>query len=293
MSNIVLLYTGNVCSSAMIEYANLCDDVLVPVREGLDLYQFEKVFTDESQLCVNFSHVLSDIYDRKDYTFLQQNSLVHWRQGEPIPTAEQKPHLLFKWRAFSTNLPGSDVIGEVFRKNATAPIVLLRKSLSQQALKVFLSEKVYGGRHQQGKTQSMSEEAYVAYMKEQDAISITVTNADLTEIRNIATSFLNKTLKLIKSAKYYFPHHETPALLFAEDIFNPLIDVDRFNHALGAMCGAIAPLTLQQAPKLRKSGLNICHCANAEEVFHDPKIAALERQYQAAAAGLSNIFRNI
>lgn len=292
MPNVVILYTGNVCSTPMIEYARLCKDIFVPVREHLDYHRFLEVSPTEGQVGTEIAKVLDDLFNRVDTPFMQQDGLVKWSHGQPVPSTEQQPHMLFKWRSFPTNHPDSDSIAEVFCKNAAIPLIMLRKSLSHQALKIYLSEKIYGGRHQQFKTRSMDDKAYTAYLKDQEAILVSATDVDIAQIIDIAERFLIRTLRTIEGAKFFFPNHAPPHVLFAEHIFTPLINLDRYNRALVTLLGDVAPLVLQQEVALRKAGLEIYHCANAEEVFRDPKLVDLERQYQAAATGLHNIFQD-
>ena len=167
---------------------------------------------------------------------------------------------------------------------------MLRKSLGQQALKVFLSESAYGGRHQQFKAQSMSSEDYAAYLEKQDDISISIGDEDLPKIREIGENFVERTLQVIEAARYFFPHREVPDLLFAEDVFQPLIDVDRYNAALGKILGSPGTLSDQQETTLRKGGLEISHCTNPERAFEDPRIVDLEARYQAAAKQMNDVF---
>ena len=42
MANVVIVYTGNVCSTPMIEYARLSKSIYVPGRELFDYYTFSK-----------------------------------------------------------------------------------------------------------------------------------------------------------------------------------------------------------------------------------------------------------
>lgn len=291
MSNVVLMYTGNVCSTPMIEYAHLVDDVYVPVKEHFDFQRVLEVSPDESNVCGDFADILGKVYARESNVILEQDSLVKMRDGHPIPSLEQKPHMLFKWRSFPSDLPDSQKIVQVFSENDVHPLIMLRKSLSHQALKVFLSEKVYGGRHQQFKARAMSNEDYDAYLAEQDKLSVTLDAEDILEVRAIARNFLNRTLKMIDQTRFYFGHTNAPSLLFAEDVFAPLIDVDKFNGALSRVLGSeVTQLDSQKETRLRKGGLEVSHCANASEVLKNPKLKEFEARYQEAAANLNNLF---
>ncbi|WP_412552916.1 hypothetical protein [Shimia sp. MIT1388] len=291
MSNVVLMYTGNVCSTPMIEYAHLVENVYVPVKEHFDFQRVLEVSPDESSVSKDFADILKTLYARESNVILEQDSLVKMRDGQPIPSVEQKPHMLFKWRSFPSDLPDTQKISEVFAENDVHPLIMLRKSLSHQAIKVFLSEKVYGGRHQQFKARAMSKEDYEAYLAEQDKISITADADDILEIRAIARNFMNRTLKMIEDTQFYFGHAGTPSLLFAEDVFSPLIQVNRFNKALTRLMGDdVAKLGAQSQTRLRKGGLEVSHCANAEEVLKNPKLRDFEAKYQEAAAKLDNLF---
>ena len=126
------------------------------------------------------------------------DKLVQYRGGAELPSLEAKPHVFFKWRCFDASLPGSELIAEVFTKNEVQPMVMLRRSILEQALKIFLSEKIYGGRHQQFIAAKMSKEQYGEYLQQQQEISVTVEPEDITAIAAILDNFSHRTKVLIQ-----------------------------------------------------------------------------------------------
>jgi len=290
MANVVIAYTGNVCSTPMIEYARLTSNIFVPVREHFDHYLFAKVFADDTTVCAEFSRVLAALYARRHTPYLDREEFVRYRRGGDIPSLDEKPHVLFKWRCFDPALPETEKIAEVFAANDVVPLIMLRSSLREQATKVFLSESVYGGRNPQFKASTMSPKDYAAYREEQGQISVTVSAADIQQIGKIAGQFLFRTERLIDQLKVFFPATPHPKLIFAEDIFRPLIDFDRYQFALVSLFGERGAFGTVTAPAIRKGGLELSNCANFDAVLEDADLRDLETAYQTMAARLTNVF---
>ncbi len=289
MANVVIIYTGNVCSTPMIEYARLSKSIYVPGRELFDYYNFSKI-SNNINICKDLAEIFDALFLRKSCAYLESDGLLNYRGDRAVPSTLVKPHVLFKWRCFPPGAPGSHKIAEVLAANKATPVVMLRSSLLTQAIKVFLSERAYGGRYQQFKTSTMSKKIYESYIEKQKQISIVISDSDLKEIRKIAKDFLNSSITQIDNMHFYFPHVPQPYLIFAEDIFKPLIDFVQYEFALTTLFGDFDPLDTHREPTVRKGGLELSNCANLDMVLQDAKLRSLEERYQAATAGLKNIF---
>ena len=292
MTNVVLTYTGNVCSTPMIEYARLSDQIFVPVREEFDEYLFEKRYPDKDTMCEQLAGILDALYCRQPVPDLMTSDMVTYRGRDELPSSDVTPHILFKWRCFDTDLPGSHKITDVFAKHDVQPVVILRQSIIEQAIKVFLSEKTYGGRHQQFIAAKMSQEEYEAYLKEQEDISVTITRQDIGAIGDILDNFLRRTKKLVQRTQTFFPHAKPLRCIIAEDLFKPLIDLDAYNDTLTRMFGQTDPVFPDQSPAVRKGGLNLSNCSNPEFAFSHPVLSAREDEYHALIRQLDRISPN-
>jgi len=293
MTNVLIAYTNNVCSTPMIEYARLHKSIFVPVREHFDEHLFIEYINDREQFCPQLANILSFLYSRKNCAFFDRNELIDYRYGQQLPSLLDKPHILFKWRCYPRKLPESHKIVDILAENNVIPAIMLRSSLSEQAIKVFLSETVYGGRLQQFKTGNMSDDEYENYQIEQSQFNVVLSCEELEKIIDIADNFLRITIRLIELVHFYFPKTDIPFLIFAEEIFKPLIDYDRYNFVLSCLFGKIDPLDQTLKPPFRKGGLDLNHCANPELVFEDERMREMESKYLAATGGLRNIFAGV
>lgn len=279
MTNVVIGYTGNVCSTPMVEYARLIDGVWVPVLEQFDEYQLIERWPDSKHVSRRLAETLEALYGRRTCADLESDSLLEYRDHGRIPSPREKPDVLFKWRPHSSWARGGAQLRKVFANNDVRPVVILRRSLSTQALKVFLSEEVYGGRHQQFAVAKLSEQDYERYLDEQRRIRIELSAAAMLKVAKIAKNFLERTRLMIRNMNYFFAANRPVAAIIAEDILKPGIDVDRYEAVLSRLLNRSVQLPNGIRPAVRKGGLNIENCVNSGEVLTSRCLMRLEHKY--------------
>lgn len=284
MTNVVIGYTGNVCSTPMVEYARTAPGVLVPVREEFDEYLMAKRFGDQSGVAL--ARNLHALYRRRTTPYLDQPALSARRGGGSLPDAKTAPHILFKWRPFAPNAPGADDIRSAFHAHGVKPAVILRRSVTGQALKVFLAEKLNGTRHFQFKAAEMPDAEYAAFRARAAAVRVTVTPDEMNRLRNIARNFANRTARTLDAMAVFFAGGARSPLILAEDIFTPLIDRKRYGATLSRLLGTpLATAGSEDTTGIRKAGFEIRNCRNADEVLADAALVEIEARYQALLTG--------
>ncbi|MEQ1782917.1 MAG: hypothetical protein ABMA14_16255, partial [Hyphomonadaceae bacterium] len=194
-------------------------------------------------------------------------------------------HTLFKWRTGFSALPGSDEIARVLKHHKADPVLMVRQSLGQQALKIQLSEIAYGGRNQQFVASDMGVSSYERYLLEQQSIRITLDALAINRVVDLARKFLHRTRLLLKNGDYYFPGNQRRAIV-AEHIFRPAFDLIRYEAALNWLFAERLTLDRSAQAPIRKGGLEVSHCVNAEEVLRDARLTDLEGQYAELLAPL-------
>jgi hypothetical protein len=284
VTHAVIGYTGNVCSTPMVEYARGLPGVFVPVREEFDAYLLAKRFGEKTGPAL--ARNLRALYARRSTPYLDQPMLLDRRGGGPLPGPDTAPHILFKWRPFAPDTEGAAEIRAVFEAHDVRPAVILRRSVAEQALKVYLSEQLHGSRHMQFKAAHMRPADYAAFRAETEARRVTIAPDEVGAIHAIARNFVNRTRQLFKAMAFFFPGSEPTPLILAEDIFSPLIDPARHSATLSRLLGASLPVPQAgEAPGIRKAGVGLDQCPNAAEVLAHPHLAAEEARYQAALQG--------
>lgn len=263
----------------MVEYAKRSKKIFVPTKEGFDHYRFSKFFEENSEICPAFETLVDRLYRREADPFFQQLHEAGCQDGGKLPGANDVPHTLFKWRPFPIRIPGNEGLKKVFAVHQVKPVVLVRRSLVDQALKIFLSQTNYGTRHPQHHTIRMSDDQYKEYIEAQNDISIVVSDEDMELVRANAKNFLVRTRKSINAAAHYFAHGLPYTVLIAEDIFNPNINYSIYSAFMTHILNDEIVVAGEERVALRKGGLDASHCANAEAVFGDPALMELEARY--------------
>lgn len=279
MTNAVLTYTGNVCSTPMIAYAGLTGDVFVPVREQFDPHQIKRLLDDPARQASELAHTLSALYERRAAGLFEYPAFKRYAHWTHLPSTTETPHLMFKWRPFAMDVPDAGMIQKVFERHDVQPVLIVRQSVAAQAIKVFLTKKVYGDAHQQFKAAKMSLEDYSYYITQQQAMRIEIAAEEMQIVRKQAAAFLRRTRLLLKATRFYFPHVATPPVIIAEDLFRPMLDRTRYNAVLTRILGDVSPLSEQAEPNVRKAGLDLSHCANLDSVLADDELKATEAGY--------------
>ncbi len=289
MTNVLIGYTGNVCSTPMVEYARSIEGVWVPILEQFDEYQLVQHFTDRKRVSSELANVLEALYRRRTSPYLETPSLLEQRGHGPIPTRDEKQDIVFKWRPMSRRARGSYKLRQVFSENDVRAAVIVRRSLSEQALKVYLSEKVYQSRHQQFAVAKLSEQDYAEYVNQQTQIRVTLSNAEMVQVGKIAKNFLERTHFMLQDMSYYFPAFNPMPAIIAEGVFTPGIDVNQYQTILSQLLGRPVRLPNATSPSVRKGGLNIENCENYEQVLSSRGLARLESKYEKLLARLNFI----
>lgn len=279
MTNAVLTYTGNVCSTPMIAYAGLTGDVFVPVREQFDLYQIERVLDDPARQASELARTLAALYERRAAGLFEYPVFKRYHHWTHPPSIAETPHLMFKWRPFAMDVPDVGMIRDVFLRHEVGSLTIVRRSVVEQALKVFMSNKVYGDAHRQFKAARMSLDEYEAYIAHQGGLRVEVTAEDMLTVRKQASAYFRRSRLLVSATRFFFPSEGAPRFIIAEDIFRPKLDRERFNAVITSVLGDVKPLGEQAEPDVRKAGLDLSHCANLDSVLADDELKATEAGY--------------
>lgn len=287
MTNLVIIYTGNVGSTPVVQLAGRHPRAFVPVREEFDRYRIGKYAPGEDPATL-LAETLDRLYRREPSPYLSHETVRSRREEDAIPPAGPVPHVVFKWRTegFGRAAPNAARLRETFARHGARALVLARRSVVEQALKVWLSEVHYGGRHQQFRASRLSEEDYEAYLLAQKTVSIRIDGAGLVRLRAIAGDFLRRTRLTIRAARFQFAHAGTPRLAISEQVLRPEIDYAQASRLLSAALGDEIRLSPDLAPAVRRGGLGIEHCANADAAATDPALRRIERRYRAVLGRL-------
>lgn len=288
MANVVLLYTGNVCSTPMVEFARTSDRILVPVREQFDPYQFEKLSPDADRWCATLARVLAALFSRDGKAYAEWPNLATLLPHRQMPDINTVPHTFFKWRSETTDRRGADDIAAVFLAHQVEPVVILRRSVVEHALKIQLSEMLYGKGHPQFHASRLDAESYARYIADQALVRMTLDEAAIDVIVERARRIALRTRRLISQRDFYFGSNRRRAVI-AETIFRPAIDIDRYETCLDLLFGDRVRIDPSSQTTIRKGGLEVTHCANAEDVMRDSRLVEVNGEYQQLVAKLDVI----
>lgn len=279
MANAIICYTHNVCSTAMAMYAGRMPEVFQPIGEQFDPYRLPDYSLTPETAAPWIAETLEDLYCRRTSETWMWPEIARFRGRPTLPSVEEKKHIVFKWRCTDPSWVGTHLIRDVLERHHVKPLVIVRRSAAEQAIKILLGRKVYNAQHPQFAAAKLSPDEYRAYMDDQTAISVTFTDAELKEARGLAVSLSAQTRTLIKNVQYYFPAYHRPLLLIAEDVFRPLIDRDRHFRVIQKLLGDVTPLAPSVEIRMRKAGLDLAHCANASELLASQRVREIESEY--------------
>ncbi|MEL7280802.1 MAG: hypothetical protein AAFY35_12555 [Pseudomonadota bacterium] len=280
MTNAVLLYDGNVCSTPMIDYARNFADVTVPIREHLDYYKFKDTLSD-AEFVAFTSRELGAIFDRVMTPFLQHHDVNEFRSPPELPSKAECEHVFFKWRLPPSRIENIGPFRDVFEKAEARPVTLLRRSVAEQSLKVVLSKKFYGNIHPQFamRVGDFSDEVYEDYMARQAEVLLTLEEDDIQDVIAFASSFVGGSRRIREDFSRFFPGHDLP-IVIAEHVFAPGLQVPTYERVMSRILGAPVAFHAPLVAEYRKSGLNLEHCANHEEVLAHPELVELDAKHQ-------------
>lgn len=278
MTNAILLYTGNVGSTPTIEYVQSSGKVVVPVVEQFDEYLLEKHVEGKEVLFPFLTEILSEFYEGRLHPYLLKPDLK--TRNENVVLAPGT-HTFFKWRPFDETREGAADFSALMTRYDVRPIVIRRRSLVDQAIKIHLSETTYGSRHQQFKAGTMGEDEYQTYLAEQAALRIHVDTAGVQDIITIATQFLRRTQRMIERRNAFFPKHAKGDIVVAtEDLYTPYIDLERFNGLFSDLFGEPIEADIEGQILTRKAGLEVTNCTNYAEIVEQPRLRNIGEQYE-------------
>lgn len=278
MSNLVFLYTGNVGSTPLVQLAGRHTKVFSPAHEEFDAYMFEKAFPEDPD-CEALSGILDRLFKRESDPYFDLDDMRARRDADALPSKENVPHLLFKWRMDNATSPRAvENLRTVFSRHAVIPVVLARRSIVRQALKIHLSEVQYGRRHQQFRASALSAEEYETYLRDQEAVSVRIDAEALVRCREIASGFLHRTKAIISRAAEHF--EATPRLVLSEQMLRPELDHLAISGILSTLFEEPITLSPDMEPTVRRAGLGVRHCSNPETVAGDRVLRRIEHRYQ-------------
>lgn len=284
MTNAVLLYDGNVCSTPMIDYARNFADVAVPIREHLEYYKFKDKMSD-AEFAAFTSRELGAIFDRVVTPFMQRDDHEEFRTPSELPSKAECEHIFFKWRLLPYHIEETEAFTAVFEKAEARPVTLLRRSVAEQSLKIVLSKKFYGTIHPQFNMRvgDYSDEQYEEYLAQQAEVALTLEGDEIEEVIKFAKGFVWGGRRTRKDYSKFFPGQEMP-IVIAEDVFAPDLQVQTYKRVMSRILEAPLAFDGPLVAEYRKSGLNLEHCLNHEEVLAHPKLVELDAQHQDVLA---------
>jgi len=275
--SLVILYTGNVCSSPLNYAFNRVEKCFAPLHEHLDKYYLSKMWNDDIDEC--FVDTISDI---KSNTYSQRCESLKIDDFTDNLSCENTSVFVFKWRPFEAVTKEGKIkqIKALESLNAV-PVVLVRSSVVEQAIKIHMNEKVYKSRHLQFNAGKMTPAEYQKFIEEQADIKVTFEQLDINEVKNIAENFIERTRKTLLLGRRLFD--VKPTIVLSEDLFTPLINETVFCETFSRLLGMKVELETEvptQKEFTRKSGLSLCNLLNIENVICDPQLVKLEDTYE-------------
>jgi hypothetical protein len=274
--SLVILYTGNVCSSPLSYAFNRVNDCFAPLHEHLDKYYLKKMSEDDVDEC--FVNTISDI---KNGIYSQSCKTLKIKDFTKGSSCECNSVFVFKWRPFEAEtFEGKIKQRKTLDGLNPVPVFLIRKSVVGQAIKIHMNEKVYESRHLQFKAGKMTPDAYNEFIEEQTQIKIYFDQDDVNVVKKIAIKFIERTRNTLLLGSHLF--NMKPTILLSEDLFTPLIDEVVFCETFSKILDMNIELQSEvhsQEEFTRKSGLQLSNLSNLNEVICDSKLIELENNY--------------
>lgn len=278
MTNAVLLYTGNVCSTPMVDFARGIGDVYVPALEHFDRHKFVSYATDDAAYTESLSKVLDVTFGRQDHEYLREIA----SKGAGYPFGDlTAPHVFFKMRVPDPSLGDRAPLAAVFARHKVRPVTILRRSVVEQATKMVMSIKHYGHSHMQfhASRDRMSDADFQQHQRDLAAMRVYLDAADIRDVRKTAFSILNARRTIRKAASSLFGHKKLDAII-TEDVFRPQLNADAYKAAMSRVLLNDLAFSVPEDSNFRKSGPDIENCANFDVVKADPVLRVYEFAYQ-------------
>lgn len=279
MANLVILFTGNVGSTPLVQLAGRHPKICVPIAEDFDQHNFSK-FPIEVPLLEALAETIDCTFQRQMTPYLETRK----RRWDELPSQSEVPHMVFKWRvgSYADSEQGGQAVAEVFRRHNARPALLARRSVVEQAIKVHMTESHYGSRHPQFKAASLNDEEYEARLRAQESVSLHIDKEGLATCRKLAQSFFLRTKATLRGGRSHFG--KRPELIFAEDFLRPEIDYGAASAILSHLLDDEITLGPDMSPKVRRAGLTLANCANLDALATDPHLRKIEHRYQELLA---------
>ena len=229
--------------------------------------------------------MLTALFQRESHSFLLNGAVGKYHGLSQIPDCQSVPHILFKWRPFDQKFGDGCRLREVFSRFDVVSALLLRRSIVAHSLKVYLSEKVYGGRHQQFKAGRMTTAEYQRYVQDQTNISIVLDQSDVNLVRDLAFHFFKITVQTFKRWRHFFSSVSDENIIISEDIFRPEIDFAEYSKRISFLMRDQLCFTSSNRISVRRAGLEVSNCRNSEIVMSDDYLMELENAYAVLVDG--------
>ena len=265
----LIFYTGNVCSTPLVQTFNRVAGFEVPIHEHLDQYMIEESL-GQVDISRTFNSALKDIADHN-------NSVLLGQLGIKLPETRSE-YLALKWRPFGGTESAIAEREKIFDEINSVPFLIARSSVVHQAVKIALSEKLQGTRHLQFSAKGLSQEKYQDLLLEIQKTRVVL--SEIEYLAQIARNFLARTKKTLKLARSHFP--SVPInIIRSEDLFTPMLEESLFLEYFSKKLNFNLPGFIHAtcAPISKKAGYSISNCINLEEITSDPTLMNLEKEY--------------
>ncbi|KPA23122.1 hypothetical protein shim_14160 [Shimia sp. SK013] len=287
MTNAILLYSGNVCSTPVVDYATHLPSVCVPVLEDFERHRFVNFAPSDAVYCETLAEVFDCVFARRDHPYLADVARDTDGARGRLLSEEQAAHVFFKWRGPPRGFGGRAHLARVLRAHKVKPVTILRRSVIAHATKMVLSQQHYGNTHMQFQVsrEKMSDEAFQAYVADQAQVRVQFGKKDIQAVRRKAYSILRRRWEISRTVRNIFGQKRLEAVI-AEDLFGRSVRIGPYEEAMSRFLEAGQRLPDGVVSQFRKGGPDVENCENYDDVCRDPALWTLERLYQRHIAGL-------
>ena len=263
MKNLLIAYTGNVCSSPFLGMFEYVEEFQMNTYENLDPYHIKNIFGE-----YNSDFLAERFLELHEHRLSKERRFL----GISNPTGD-KPVVL-KWRPHKVGR--STKLATVLRENFI-PFILVRKSVVEQGLKIVGNEIVFGTKWPQFR--------YTRQLKD----SFEITEEVGKEILKESNTLVN-WIKEIKETLEGFYKSPVP-FVYAEDVFSPYVDVERFQEVVESVLGEKITINLPEnfnpkttalgsfTRKFQKRGVDMSKVKGLQEFMESDEVKRMEERY--------------
>lgn len=267
MKSLVIAYTGNVCSSPTLGMFQHVPQFNVRTFEHLDSFKCGNRTSDD------IAGVLEDIHHGRNTKLTRSFGL---------PEVEDNKPCVLKWRPY-VNGP-TEKLKSVLRQHYT-PVFLARKSLIDNCAKILANERVFGTRWPQFGLATKNVE-----LKEFDEKFY----SDLSRLMEQRIHWIFDMLSQMR-----LTYGGNIPVIYAEDMFKPLVDCDEFLRIFCEITGEQLTLELPEnfnpsslkieefvgTTKIKKIGVNLKVIDGYEQLHKNPNLNTIDKRYLAILNG--------